>query len=48
MPTAEEVSSEGINVNDLLIVLVKKVEELTLYTIEQQKEINALQQQLKK
>ncbi len=38
--TAEEFKKEGYNVGDMDDVLLRKVEELTLYTIEQQKQID--------
>ncbi|CAG5082293.1 hypothetical protein [Parvicella tangerina] len=42
LPTAEEVSLEGMKLGELNRLLVEKVEELTLYTIEQQKQIEEL------
>ncbi len=40
IPTAEEVEKNGIAVGTMNVQLLKKVEELTLYTIEQQKQID--------
>lgn len=42
--SAEEFKKEGYNVGDLDDVLLRKVEELTLYTIDQQKQIEKQQQ----
>jgi hypothetical protein len=44
---AEEVESNGLNVGDNLAVLLKKIEELTLYAIEQQKVIDKLEAKMK-
>lgn len=42
IPSAEEVASEGLLLGDLQRRMLEKIEELTLYTIAQQKEIGAL------
>lgn len=42
MPTAESIESEGMNVGEMNKLLVQKVEELTLYIIELQKQIDEL------
>jgi len=42
MPAAGEVAKNGIKVGEMDALLLKKVEELTLYIIQQQKEIDAL------
>lgn len=47
MPSADDVKANGYSVHDLNVQLLKKVEELTLYLIEQQKELNQLKEQLK-
>lgn len=47
MPTASEVKEEGMDVAEINTLLVEKVEELTLYTIEQQKFINSLMLEIK-
>ena len=44
---ASEMADKGIELTKLLTTLVQKNEELTLHLIQQQKEIKALQQQLK-
>lgn len=43
---AAEVKTTGINLGDMNIKLLAKVEELTLYMIQQQKEIDALKAEL--
>lgn len=42
VPSADEIDSDGINLGMMNAVLLKKIEELTLYTIKQQKEIDQL------
>lgn len=42
VPSEEEVSKEGYSQHDLNKALLQKIEELTLYVIKQDKEINAL------
>ena len=43
IPSAEEVGKNGLEIGEFNALLLKKVEELTLYAIEQQKKIDALQ-----
>lgn len=43
MPSAAEVEKDGINLGEVNTILVKKVEELTLYLIEQKKQLQAQQ-----
>ena len=45
MPTAVEVEENGFSVGEMQKILLEKLEELTLYTIEQEKRINALEQE---
>lgn len=40
MPSAEQVEKEGINLGEMNKLLLKKVEELTLYLIEKDKEVH--------
>ncbi len=47
IPAAAEMADKGVELTKLLTTLVQKNEELTLHLIQQQKEIKALQQQLK-
>lgn len=42
MPTAQEVAKEGVDVGAVTTILVEKVEELTLYIIQIQKEVEKL------
>jgi hypothetical protein len=42
VPSTEEVEKEGVNLGDNQAVLLKKIEELTLYVIEQEKQIDKL------
>jgi hypothetical protein len=48
VPSAKEVSENGINLGEMNGILLKKVEELTLYIIEQQKEIEKLKKAVAK
>jgi hypothetical protein len=42
MPSANEVNKNGVNVGDMQAKLLQKIEELTLYMIDQNKEVAAL------
>ena len=46
MPSATEVAQDGLNLGEVNKLLAKKVEELTLYLIEQQKINQSLQSQI--
>ena len=46
IPSASEVQQSGINMTEMQVQLLKKVEELTLYTYQQQEMINELKQAL--
>jgi len=46
MPSEQEVAKDGINLGDMNRLLVKKVEELTLYLIDKDKQITSQQNQL--
>jgi len=46
VPTAEEVKKDGLDVGDNQATLLKKIEELTLYVIEQNKKLQELDQRL--
>ena len=48
IPSADEVERNGTDVGDLQADLLKKVEELTLYVIEQDKKIKKQQEQINK
>ncbi|HSH68134.1 MAG TPA: hypothetical protein VLB84_20555, partial [Bacteroidia bacterium] len=43
IPSAEEMTEQGMEVGELTKTLLQKVEELTLYIIEQQKHIDSLE-----
>ncbi|MBL3550137.1 MULTISPECIES: hypothetical protein [Chryseobacterium] len=47
VPTTEEAIKNGIELKEMNILLLKKIEELTLYTLEQQKRIEALEKKMK-
>ena len=47
VPSATEVVKNGVAMDEMVSKLLEKVEELTLYTIQQQKEIDALKKQVK-
>jgi len=46
VPSAAEVGEKGLNMTRMQLAVLEKVEELTLYTLEQQKKIDALEAQL--
>jgi len=46
IPSATEVAEEGINVGQMDVKLLQKIEELTLYVIEQQKQIDEQQKHI--
>lgn len=46
IPSATEVGAAGLNMTQFQIKLLEKVEELTLYTLQQQSQIDALKAQL--
>ncbi|OJJ19848.1 hypothetical protein BKI52_15310 [marine bacterium AO1-C] len=46
VPSAKEVNEKGINVVEMDATLLRKIEELTLYTIQQNKQIKTLQKRL--
>lgn len=46
VPSAEKAEKDGVSLGEMQKVLLKKIEELTLYTIEQEKRIKALETQL--
>lgn len=48
IPSAEDVESNGIELGEMNKLLLQKIEELTLYTIQQQKEIEELKSIIKK
>lgn len=46
IPTAENVKNDGLNLGEMDAALLKKIEELTLYIIQQDKRISELQQKV--
>ncbi len=44
VPSAETMQVEGISLKAMNLILLQKIEELTLYTLQQQKEIDALKE----
>jgi hypothetical protein len=46
VPTSQEVQEKGVDVGNTQVLLLKKVEELTLYLIQQNKEIEQLKKEL--
>ena len=47
VPTQNEISKDGIDMYEMNAVLLKKVEELTLNVIKQQKQIEQLENKIK-
>jgi hypothetical protein len=45
VPSAKEMEAEGLNLKEMNLLLLKKVEELTLHLIEMKKEIHALKKE---
>ena len=48
VPSAKEVENKGLDVGDTQAVLLKKIEELTLYVIDLQKQVNELKKTAQK
>jgi hypothetical protein len=48
IPSEKEVLEKGIDIGEMNALLLKKIEELTLYVIEQQKQIEGLKSQIQK
>ena len=46
VPSASEVKKDGLDLGDNQVVLLKKIEELTLYIIQQNKEITELKKRM--
>lgn len=46
IPSAKEVQENGVDVGELQVKLLLKIEELTLYTIQQQKQIEIQDKQI--
>ncbi|MBX2827481.1 MAG: hypothetical protein KTR22_04930 [Flavobacteriaceae bacterium] len=48
IPSAEEIDTEGLALKEMNLLLLEKIEELTLYTLEQQKEIEELKKKVER
>ncbi len=48
VPSAKTLKEDGLELKDMSMILLQKIEELTLYTIEQEKRIKALETKLSK
>jgi hypothetical protein len=48
IPSAQTMEKEGISLKTMNLLLLQKIEELTLYTLSQQKEIEALKEKFEK
>ena len=48
VPAEKEGLKNGMEVSEMYVVLLEKIEELTLYAIEQEKQIQALQKELER
>jgi hypothetical protein len=46
IPSAKQLQTEGLHIKEMTVLLLQKVEELTLYTIEQEKQIKGLKKEL--
>ncbi|CAL2093092.1 protein of unknown function [Tenacibaculum sp. 190524A05c] len=47
IPSAKEVVTDGVELKNMSVLLLKKIEELTLYTIQQQELINEMKEEIK-
>lgn len=47
VPSAKEIEKDGMSLNDMNVILLKKVEELTLYMIEIKKENDLIKKEIK-
>lgn len=47
VPSAKEIQEEGLHLKEMTNLLLQKIEELTLYTIEQEKRIKELESKIK-
>ncbi len=46
VPSAVKMQEEGISLKEMNLILLQKIEELTIYTIQQQKEIDMLKEKI--
>ena len=47
VPSAEDIKKDGLNLSQFQMILLEKIEELTLYTLAQQEQIEALKMRMK-
>jgi hypothetical protein len=46
VPSATEINTNGIEVSEMMAIMIKKIEELTLYTIQQEKELSQMRKEI--
>ena len=46
IPSAQEIKENGLSLKEMNLLLLEKIEELTLFTIQQQKEIDLLKSKI--
>ncbi len=46
VPCTDEVMDQGVNIGEMQAILLKKIEELTLYTLQQQQQIESLKSEI--
>lgn len=46
IPSAEKMQKDGLSLKEMNLLLLQKIEELTLYTLQQQKEIETLKEKI--
>jgi hypothetical protein len=46
IPSAQKLKEDGLELKKMNLLLLQKIEELTLYTLQQQKQLDALQGQV--
>ena len=46
VPSAATMQTEGISLKEMNLILLQKIEELTIYTLQQQKEIDILKEKI--
>ena len=46
IPTTAEIAKTGVNIGEINVLYLKKIEELTLYLLQQQKQLEAQQAQI--
>lgn len=46
VPSENDIMAEGIEIGDMQSILLKKIEEMTLYILQQQEQIDKLEQRI--